>query len=196
MAPISIGITRREHKTPRDKYTRVYIDTKIQVEIWGSNLMLEDLEVDCVVKAWDVETGEETYSKTVAKQLSLPRNQSTEIVAMDVPASKEGEEGKTVVASYLIRNGKQIARYVNWPEPLKYLHLQKPKHLKAELSDDATSVAVSAEVPIKGLALECVDDEVKFEDNLVDIVPGETVTIAVTGAKKSSEIATRYLGMI
>ncbi|KAH6657230.1 glycoside hydrolase family 2 protein [Truncatella angustata] len=196
MAPISVGMTRREHKTPRDKYTRVYIDTKVQVEIWGSNLMLEDLEVDCIVKAWDVETGKETYSKTVAEKLRLPKNQSTEVIAMDVPATKKGEEGKTVVASYLIQNGKQIARYVNWPEPLKYLHLQKPEHLKAVLSDDATSVAISAEVPIKGVALECEDDDVKFDDNLVDIVPGETVIIAVKGAKKSSKITTRYLGMI
>ncbi|KAI4597223.1 Beta-mannosidase B [Pestalotiopsis sp. 9143b] len=196
MAPLSVGMTRREHKTPRNKYTRVYIDTEIKIEIWGSNLTLEDLEVDCVVKAWDVETGEETYSKKVAEKLLLPKNQSTEVVAMRVPAPNKGDEARTVVASYLVKDGKQLARYVNWPEPLKYLHLQKPKHLKAELSEDATSVAVSAEVPIKGVALECEDDEVKFEDNLVDIVPGEVVNIAVKGAKASSEITTRYLGMI
>ncbi|KAK6078935.1 Beta-mannosidase B 2 [Seiridium cupressi] len=196
MAPISVGMTRRELKTPRDKYTRVHIDTKVEIEIWGSNLMLEDLEVDCVVKAWDVETGQETYSKTEVEKLLLPKNQSTEVVAMNVPVPKKGDEAKTVVASYLIRDGKQIARYVNWPEPLKYLHLQKPKQLKAELSDDTTSVAISAEVPVKGVALECEDDEIKFEDNLVDIVPGEAVTIAVKGAKQSSKITTRYLGMI
>lgn len=196
MAPISIGMTRREHKTARDKYTRVHIDTKVRIEIWGSNLMLEDLVVDCVVKAWDVESGKETYSKTVAENLTLPKNQSTEVIAMDIPSRKKGDEAKTVVASYLIRNGKQIARYVNWPEPLKYLHLPKPKHLKAVLSDEANAVAISAEVPIKGVALECEDDEVKFEDNLVDIVPGETVTIAVSGAQKSTKITTRYLGMI
>jgi beta-mannosidase len=196
MAPLSAGITRREHSHPRNKYTRVDIDTTTEIEVWGSNLMLEDLTVDCVVTAWDVETGEETYSKTVAKDLLLPKNQSTEIVALEVPAPKKGDEAKTVVAAYLIGDGKQLARYVNWPEPLKYLHLQKPGKLTATLSDDAKSVAISAEVPVKGVALECEDDDVKFEDNLVDIVPGETVTIAVKGAKKSSSITTRYLGMI
>lgn len=197
MAPISVGMTRREHKTPRDKYTRVHIDTRVEIEIWGSNLTLEDLTVDCVVKGWDVETGEETYSETVVKKLLLPKNQSTEVVAMNVPAPKKGvDEGRTIVAGYLVRDGEQIARYVNWPEPLKYLHLQKPKHLKAELNEDATAVAISAEVPVKGVALECEDDEVKFADNLVDIVPGEIVSIAVTGANKSSKITTRYLGMI
>ena len=55
---------------------------------------------------------------------------------------------------------------------------------------------ISAEVPIKGLALECEDDEVTFADNLVDIVPGEVVKIGVVGARKNTIIGTRYLGMI
>ncbi|ORY57861.1 glycoside hydrolase family 2 protein [Pseudomassariella vexata] len=196
MAPLSVGMTRKEHKHPRNKYTRVDIETTIQIEAWGSNLTLEDLTVDCVVKAWDVETGKETYSKTIAEGLVLPKNQSTEIYAIDVPATHKGDEGKTVVATYLVQDGKQVARYVNWPEPLKYLHLQKPEQLKAELTADFKFVGISAEVPVKGVALECDDEEVKFEDNLVDIVPGETVKIAVRGAKESSNITTRYLGMI
>ena len=55
---------------------------------------------------------------------------------------------------------------------------------------------ISAEVPVKGVALECDDDAVRFDDNLVDIVPGEVVTIGVRGASKTTEIETRYLGML
>ena len=198
MAPISIGMTRREHKHPRDKYTRVDIDTQVKLEVWGSNLMLEDLKVDCVAMAWDVETGEETYSNTVASGLALPANRSTEIIAMDVPVKQKdaGLESRTVVATYLLQDGRQIARYVNWPEPLKYLHLQQPKNLKVELSKDLKSVSVSAEVPVKGVALECNEDSVKFEDNLVDIVPGEVVTIGVKGASEDTKVTTHYLGML
>ncbi|KAH6991008.1 family 2 glycosyl hydrolase [Ilyonectria sp. MPI-CAGE-AT-0026] len=198
MAPISIGIKRQEHKHPRDKYTRVHIETKVQVEIWGSNLMLEDLTADCVVKAWDVESGKETFSQTVSPSILLPKNRSTEISVLDVPVEKPnaGLEGRTVVAAYLYQEGKQIARYVNWPEPLKYLHLQKPKSLRAEVTDDGKAVEVSAEVPVKGLALECEDDDVKFEDNLIDIVPGEVVRVGVSGTKKGTVITTQYLGMM
>ena len=200
MAPLSIGITRREHRHPRDKYTRVAIDVSHRVEIWGSNLTLEELTVDCVVRAWDVETGKETYSKTVSAGLVLPENRSTEIVALDVPVQKPGvgEESRIVVAAYLVRasDGAQLARYVNWPEPLKYLHLQKPQQLKAELTADASAVEISAEVPIKGVALESEDDGVRFDDNLVDIVPGEVVRIGVKGANKDTKIETRYLGML
>jgi len=58
------------------------------------------------------------------------------------------------------------------------------------------AVEISAEVPIKGVAVECEDDGVKFADNLVDIVPGELVRIGVTGASKDTEFCVRYLGMI
>lgn len=199
MAPLSIGMTRREHRHSKDKYTRVNVDVKTVIEVWGSNLTLEDYTVDCVLKAWDVETGKETFSEVVAKGIVLHENRSTEILARDVPVEHEnqGEETRTVVAAYIVSkdSGAQLARYVNWPEPLKYLHLQKPKQLKAVLNDDLTAVEVSAEVPIKGLALECDDDAVVFSDNLVDIVPGEVVSIGVRGANKETVISMRYLGM-
>jgi beta-mannosidase len=196
MAPISLGVQRKEHLIPKDKHTRAYIDKKTDVEIWGSNLTLKDLTVDVVVKAFDVITGKETYSKTVKCSFLLPANRSTEIIALAVPVRKADEEGRTVVAAYLYVEGTQIARYVNWPEPLKYVHLQKPKHLEAIVTRDGKSVELSSEVPVKGVALECEDDEVVFGDNLVDVVPGEVVTISVKGASKGSKIETRYLGML
>ena len=198
MAPISLGVTRKESLVPKDKYTRAYIDKITKVEIWGSNLTLKDLTVDVVVKAFDVISGKETFSKTVKSGLVLPENRSTEIIAMDVPVKvkNSGEEARIVVAAYLIQDGKQIARYINWPEPLKYVHLQKPMHLTADISKDGKTIDISAEVPVKGVAVESEDDEVIFEDNLVDIVPGEIVSIGVTGANKGSKITTRYLGML
>ncbi|KAI9648668.1 Beta-mannosidase B [Ciborinia camelliae] len=198
MAPISLGITRKEHIIPRDKYTRAHVTKTTKIEIWGSNLGLLDITTDVVVKAFDVITGRETFSKTIASALLLPENRSTEIIAMDVPVREPhvDEESRTVVAAYLIQDGIQIARSINWPEPLKYVHLQKPKHLQAELSKDGKVVEISSEVPVKGVALECEDDNVRFEDNLVDIVPGEMVTVAVEGASEGTDIGVRYLGMV
>ncbi|KAL7620659.1 Beta-mannosidase B [Parahypoxylon ruwenzoriense] len=204
MAPLSVGMTRREHRHPRDKYTRVDVDVSVQIEVWGSNLSLEDLVVDCVVKAWDVETGRQTYSETVVRQLALLGNRSTEIAAFDVPEPLKCEgvtAARTVVAAYLVSraDGAQLARYVNWPEPLKYLHLAKPQRLRAELTADRAAVEVQAEVPVKGVALESEgddDEEVRFEDNLVDVVPGEVLRIKVSGAREGSVITTRYLGMV
>jgi beta-mannosidase len=90
----------------------------------------------------------------------------------------------------------QVARYINWPEPLKYVHLQRPKHLKVEVSQDGKRVDVSAEVAVKGVALDCEDEDVKFEDNCVDLVPGEIVSIAMKGGDKETKIGAKYLGMV
>lgn len=208
MAPLSVGITRRTHNKPQDKYTRARVDVSHRVEVWASNLTLEDITADAHLRAWDVETGEQVFSATVSAGKLLPANQSTEIVEMDVPVrnTDAGEEGRVVVAAYLVRPSggeggegegeQQLARYVNWPEPLKYLHLQKPKQLRAQLNADCTAVDISAEVPVKGVALECDDDAVRFDDNLVDIVPGEVVSIGVRGATPETKIETRYLGML
>ncbi|KAN0094204.1 glycoside hydrolase family 2 protein [Hyaloscypha variabilis] len=198
MAPISLGVTRKEHLIPKDKHTRAYIDKKTEIEIWGSNLTLKNLKVDVVVKAFDVLTGKETFSKTIKTAFSLPENRSTEIAAFAVPVRhpNSDEEARTVVAAYLYEYGNQIARYINWPEPLKYVHLQKPKELSVVLSEDGKEVEISAEVPVKGVALESEDEDVVFEDNLVDVVPGEVVVIGVKGAKKGTSIGARYLGML
>ncbi|CAG8978933.1 hypothetical protein HYALB_00011195 [Hymenoscyphus albidus] len=198
MAPMSLGVTRTEHVVPKNKHTSAFVKKITKIEIWGSNLTLQDLVADVVVKAFDVVTGEETYSKTLKTAFLLPENQSTEIIDFLVPVREKDvdEEKRTIVAAFLFQDGQQIARYINWPEPLKYLHLQKPKRLQAELSSDGKSIEISADVVIKGVALECEDDGVVFDDNLVDVVPGEVVYIGVKGAKKSSKIETRYLGMV
>lgn len=202
MAPVSVGITRRTRRRPRDRYTRAFVDVDTRLEVWASNLTLEDLTVACQLRAWDVETGEQTCAETVAAGLVLPANRSTEVTARDVPVRRAGaaaghDEDRTVVAAYLVdAAGRQVARHVNWPEPLKYLHLPKPRALRAVLVPDRGLVEVDAEVPVKGVALECEDDGVRFLDNLVDLVPGEVVRIAVTGAGPDTKMETRYLGML
>lgn len=198
MAAVSCGISRKEHSTARNKHTRAYMTKTHRVEIWGSNLTLRDMTVDVVVKAWDVITGAETFRRTTNRGVRLPKNQSTEITTLEVPVRQKdvGEESRTVVGGYIMENGHQVARYINWPEPLKYAQLQKPALLTAEVGGDGRFVDVAADVPVKGLALECDDDGVSFDDNCVDIVPGETVRITVRGATAATVISTRYLGMI
>ena len=227
MADLTLGMTRREHTVPDPEHPdhgRAGVRTETKIEVWASNLLPRDdvAGVDCVLRAWDVETGERTHESVLARGLALPRNRSTEVAALDVPVRRPdaGEEARTVLAAYLVdaASGRQLARYVNWPEPLKYLHLQRPKALRVELqltdeeahgrrarSGDGGAdaergrrrgvVRVSAEVPVKGLALECDDDAVVFEDNLVDLVPGETVEIGVRGARPDTVVGSRYLGM-
>ncbi|KAL6877101.1 glycoside hydrolase superfamily [Trichoderma novae-zelandiae] len=197
LLPLTVGIKRTEHRHPKSKYTRVDIEVTTKLEIWASNFTLDEVKIDCVVKAWDVETAAEVYNETIASSRQLPGNQSTEIKVIDVPVKtpNAGLEGRTVVAAYLYQDGKLLARYVDWPQPLKHVHLQQPQSLTVKLSEDGSSVTLSSDVPVKGVALEVDDEVVKFDDNLVDLVPGEEVAIGVTGASKSTVITTRYLRM-
>ena len=122
---------------------------------------------------------------------------------MEVPVQKkdENEEARIVVAAYLFDNkdGAQLARYVNWPEPLKYAHLQRPKGVQVEIVGGGEAVEVSAEVPIKGVAVEVADDDadtVVWEDNCVDVVPGEKIRLGVKGLKEGDRgrLGVRFLG--
>ena len=87
-------------------------------------------------------------------------------------------------------SGAKLARCVNWPEPLKYVALQRPKQLRVRITSDAEGVEVSAEVPVKGVVLEDVGGEgerLVWADNCVDVVPGETVMVGVKGLAVGQE---------
>ncbi|KAI0178580.1 glycoside hydrolase family 2 protein [Hypoxylon sp. FL1284] len=182
MAPLTVAAARRVHRRPRDPYTRVRVDVATRLEVWASSLAVSDSEeLDCVVAAWDVETGRSATLTTVASHtlnadpLVLKGNRSTEIAELDISElllegdANDGEKDKipasrAVVAAYLVQrtDGARLARYVNWPEPLKYAHLPQPQRLRARLSADRGTVLVDAEVPVKGVALECDDDDVRY----------------------------------
>ena len=134
--------------------------------------------------------------------------------------SAEEEQQQTVIAAYVHDlHDNLLARAVNWPEPMKHAHLPKPKALKfalkanspKSLSDNMKpsryplAVVVSADVPVKGLCLEveasnggkeAVAGSVTFEDNGVDVMPGESISIGVKGLKigDGGRLRVRYLG--
>lgn len=199
LSPITIGLKRTVHTTTADEYTAAYTKTVHNVEIWASNLSLESHTVAIQLKAWDIITGEETCFRHLHHKFTLMPNRSTEIEQFEVPLSGkyDDEELRTVMAAYLIENGQQVARYVNWPEPLKYVHLQPPKSLSVKLSKEADVVEISSDIPVKGVALELADDAVVWADNCIDIVPGETVKVGVKGLASDDEgkIGVRYLGL-
>ncbi|KAI9792144.1 MAG: hypothetical protein M1833_001258 [Piccolia ochrophora] len=203
LAPVTISMKRTVTTIPADKYTRVYIKTIHHVEIWASNLTLRDHTYDVQLKAWDIVSGTEISSKTVQSAFRLAPNRSTEIATLQIPVTHPStdEERSVVLAAYLIdpRSGRQAARFVSWADPLKHVPLQQPRKLMVELTDDAKTVRLSAEVPVKGLALEPKDDGVKLMDNGVDLVPEEEVRIGVEGIAVGDDLAdrvgVRYLDM-
>lgn len=243
LRPITIGLKRTVHTTFADKYTRAYTKTVHKIEMWASNLSLDAHEVFVRVKTCNVVTGEQEEHDNLFSRLLLLPNRTTEISEFKIPVSetyenklqgltdnptrtsRNEEEQQTIVAVYLCnKDGDKIARAVNWPEPLKYVHLPKPKHVGLKLTPSvrdlnrtsalgtakdlkppqtAGAIEVSSDVPIKGLVLELVepkwgeDHDVTFEDRGIDLIPGETISIGVRGLRCGDEnrLTARYLGM-
>lgn len=238
---ITIGLKRALQTIPAGEYTRAHIRNVHKVQMWACNLSLESQEVHVCVKSYNLITREQTSWDHLESIVQLPQNRSTEIAGFDIPVadldvgtaiantedaypSLEEQQQQTVVAAILYNaDGEQIARAVNWPEPLKHVHLPIPTDVKLRLTSrqpgqgeadvsiqktgaksrhEARTVMVSADVPVKGLVLEAVDAKerdsgVTFEDNGVDLIPGESVYIGVKGLKCGDEgrLIVRYLGM-
>ncbi|KAI9739837.1 MAG: hypothetical protein M1835_003190 [Candelina submexicana] len=194
---LTLGMKRVVEQKRRDSYTRAYVEKIHRIELWAVNLGLEKRTVDVAVKAWDVVTGEEFFCEIIREDSVLEANRSTEVDVFEIPVRRknESEEIRTVVAAYLVEDGQQVARAVNWSEPLKYVPLQKPKALKMDVAPDMKSVYIESDVPLKGLVVECENDDVRFEDNCVDIVPGKKVLVGVNGLQKEDELTARYLDM-
>ncbi len=238
---ITIGLKRTVHTVPADKYTRAFTKTIHAIQMWACNLSLESREVRVSIKTYNLVTRQQTSWDHLESKVELLMNRITEIAAFHIPVagrsadtampkekaatdtspSLQEQQQQTVVAAYLHdADGKQIARAVNWPEPLKHVHLPKPKEIelalirsqireeeadnetRSEPRHDAVTVMVSADVPVKGLVLEVEDPKerdaaVSFEDNGVDLMPGESVRIGVKGLKCGDEgrLRVRYLGI-
>lgn len=197
LSPITIGLKRTVRSIPADKYRQADVKTVHTIEMWASNLSLDERIVTVQLQAWDVVTGSMIYSHCLPDPFTIGPNRSTEITEFDVPVQEKDvdQEQRTVVAAYLVEKGVQIARCVNWPEPLKHVQLRKPKALGVKLADGGDGLEIWAEVPIKGVVLEAVGEGVVWADNCVDVVPGETVVVGVKGLERGEVegFVVRYL---
>ena len=204
LADFSISTKRIIEEVRQDKYTRANVHKVHSIQLWATNLSLQQRTLDVVIKAWDIVTGKRKLQYPVKQFLFLP-NRSTEIRGFKTSLKTLNSEEimlRTLFAVYLIdpTSGKQVARSVNWPEPLKHVRLQEPKNLILHLLSHSggTIIELSAENPVKGVALEILDDDaddVTFDDNGVDLVPDETVRIGVQGLQvgEAERITIRYL---
>ena len=81
--------------------------------------------------------------------------------------------------------GGRLERWVDWPEPLKFVVFKKGVKAEIEVAREEGVVWVSADAPVKGVVLAVLVGEggevAVWEDKFVGSVPGETVRIGVKG---------------
>jgi beta-mannosidase len=105
-----------------------------------------------------------------------------------------GRPDEAVIISSCLTNdeGVVIARCTNWPQPYKYLDMPKAD-ITIRVDGDKIYVRTN-DVPVKGLALYVEDvDSVDFEDNLLDLVPGDEQVVVANGLNDGS-VTYRYYG--
>lgn len=177
---VTVGIERVVTKTLGDPQELINIEPeKKACEIWAVNGHVEELDVTLKLAAFDIESGKGVALPESDRSLTLLANRSTELSRIDIPNAEW-----TVIVAYLedTKTGAQLARWVSWPEPLKYLRFRPDVEVTTKVHGDRVVLGTNA--PVKGVVLEVPLEEgadAKWEDNFIDLVPGEEVTVGVKG---------------
>lgn len=193
LATFAVGMERTITAKP-NYLLRSMLPTKAKAEIWAVNGELEARETKLELRAFDIGTGKELPLPLHGKEMSftLQPNQSTELMTLDIPSPDT-----MVVVAYLRHDqasGGLLARWVSWPEPLKYVRFSAESSVECRVEGEEV-VVLRSKTPLKGVVVSVPEEEgdnAVFDDNFVDLVPGEEVRIGVKGLA-GRKLETRWL---
>ncbi|KAM3078304.1 hypothetical protein ACMFMG_006191 [Clarireedia jacksonii] len=185
LAPIVVGM-ERVVTLPPPYITTGYRPAKSALDIWAVNGLTTSCDAELHISAWDIESGSKVPLPEDARKntVTLKPNQSNELMKLDIPNAAQ-----TVIAASLISDkGEQLARWVSWPEPLKFVRFKSDLEVSVavEKSNDENVVVLKANAPAKGVVMSVPieeGDEADFSDNFVDLIPDEALRISVKGLK-------------
>jgi beta-mannosidase len=175
-------------------------DGSLELEAWACNMTLDSIPVNYRIRAWNVRTGQTVWTHSVLATVELSPSQSTELwkVKLDSALGVETNWTELVFAVYLFSADEEtlatqgeddhmLARHVNFHEPLKDVPFgMQEDRITAKLvqRERRTFLELQSLVPTKGIYCDFEDDStVEWEDNCVDIVPGEASKLYMTGLK-------------
>ncbi|KAJ5805070.1 hypothetical protein N7474_010957 [Penicillium riverlandense] len=189
-----VGMERTVTKEPPYIVTG-YPPEKHALDVWAVNGTLEPRKATLKLSAYDIRSGSRvSLPKNVEEQdLVLAPNRTTEITSISIP-----DPDNTVIAAYIDDSAttERLARWVSWPEPLRLLHFSPDLHINTRIAESGDRIFVSASAPVKGVVLSVPmtepGEDAIFEDNFVDLVPGETVDIGVHSLQ-GRHVQTRFL---
>ncbi|KAL2833555.1 glycoside hydrolase superfamily [Aspergillus pseudoustus] len=190
--PVTVGIDRIAKE-----------NGSLELEAWACNMTLESIPINYQIRAWNVRTGQTVWAHSVLATVELASNRSTELwkVQLDSSLGVQSNWAELVFAIYLLSaeegsptsdqddDGRMLARYVNFHEPLKEVPFgTQEDRVTAKLveEDERSFLELRSSVPTKGVYCDFEDDNsmVEWEDNCVDIVPGEVSKLYMTGLKR------------
>lgn len=199
MAPITLGVRRYNKTSPKYKVTRAFIDDESRIEGWATNTTLKEMNMLLSLQVFELSSGKEVFSNE--KSCKLLPNTTVELFDMSLPGIKSDSKKKDnplIVSARLLNpshKSEVIARCTNWPQPYRYLNIPQPS-VDIRIENDQVFVKTN-DVPVKGLWLYVEDvDNVTFDDNCIDLIPGDEQIINIKGFEKNKELLSRYYGML
>ncbi|KAG0652219.1 mannanase B [Hyphodiscus hymeniophilus] len=181
--PVIVGIDRQTENTPKNEFTHVDVEKVVKAEIWGSNLTVEPFEGELETYLYALDGKLLSESKS---SVSIAPNRSTDLKHKILHESQE----PIIVSARLLKDGKVIARFVDWPQPLKHLAFEQNG---IETVIKGEKITISTKVPVKALELFVDGGNVVFDDNCLDLVPGDVQTVTAKGLG-DKKLQWRHLG--
>jgi len=240
-APITINAERFGSETrdaAANKYSDVAITRTTGLRIWTSNLTTRPVSASLHLRIFPVNEGENVYEERTNVWLEPNRSQEVRTI-LPLPMSvqgwlgedagykkREGLRANSVVALTLYDDdGRTLARFVEWPQPLRHLDL-RPGGLNVGFERLATFASTSAsvsaatstsskdgkkqenvlkltlaaKVPLKAVELYGNDEDLELSDNCIDLVPDEDVEVFVRRVDgewvNEEDVLWRHLGEV
>ncbi|KAL2809596.1 glycoside hydrolase superfamily [Aspergillus granulosus] len=187
--PVTVGLERTSKE-----------NDSLELEAWVCNMTLHPIPVNYRVRAWNVRTGQTVWTHSVLATVNLAANRSTELwkVQLNPSLGVESKWTELVFSIHLFsvveetptsetsEDGRMLARHVNFHQPLKEVPFGTQEDrvtVKLVKEKGRSLLELRSLVPTKGVYCDFEDDSstVEWEDNCVDIVPGEASKLYMTG---------------
>ncbi|KEF60400.1 uncharacterized protein A1O9_01960 [Exophiala aquamarina CBS 119918] len=212
-APISVGSERTPGSRwiDENKPSRSYIPS---FAVFAHNNTREEIRCKMQLKAYDFYVGKAAKLDNVESDVTLSAGYNTELLQLKPHAS--WTEGSLIILQVTLVDpvsGKTLARFVDWPEPFRYLLWPadtkvtvsvEPLRISNSIDDQGIDfddeVTVVANQPIKGCWMEPMYDGTESEDepeplwtdNMFDLLPGEEMKVKVRGLR-GRNVKVRFL---
>jgi beta-mannosidase len=154
-------------------------------------MTVNNFDAKIEVRLFDIMTGalvEEKYLPLC----SLAANRTTELAA-DLAVLQT----TAIQARMLTPDGAVIARASDWPQPLKYVLLPCALDMGIAVTVMEGLVKIRSETPVKCVQLYLADgsrNDVIWEDNGVDVFPGDVYVIKAPGLEEGDDVRIRFYG--
>lgn len=162
---------------------------EVTLSIWACNARHQEAEYTLQISAYDLAT--DWRAELPSKSVRLGENRSTELFSGDCPQPPRDKaydqlapSGTVVVQARLVDGcGAVVARFSDWPQPYKLLDLPDPGLDLKVGKESEGHVEISVKKPAKGVWLSVMGDDegVEFDDNSLDLFPGDVQMVKARG---------------